>query len=293
MKTNYHTHTTFCDGKISPEEMVRAAIEKKFDILGFSSHAAYPYASNWHLQVQNYQKCVDTIKALKEKYKQQLEIYLGFEADYIPLICEPSKLRYQQFNCDYLIGSVHYLINPDDPEAKGYPQEKSDIPLNCFTIDGPLEEVQGGIHTLFHDDGKKAAQTYFALEREMVSNYDFDIVGHIDILRKRNSILKFFDENDEWYKRDQQATAKAIAQSGKVVEINCGGIPRGTLNDTYPSVYFLTLLHNLNVPVMINSDAHNSNHLDGGFDIAFKNAKTAGYTEIQYFSNGNWFSEKI
>ena len=28
--TNFHTHTVFCDGKSTPEEMVLAAIEKNF-----------------------------------------------------------------------------------------------------------------------------------------------------------------------------------------------------------------------------------------------------------------------
>ena len=44
MKCNYHTHTTFCDGKASPEETARIAFEKKFDILGFSGHSMYPFS---------------------------------------------------------------------------------------------------------------------------------------------------------------------------------------------------------------------------------------------------------
>ena len=43
IKTNYHTHTEFCDAKNTAEEMVLAAIEKNFSILGFSSHAMYPF----------------------------------------------------------------------------------------------------------------------------------------------------------------------------------------------------------------------------------------------------------
>ena len=36
IKTNYHTHTSFCDGKSTAEQMILSAIDKKFDILGFS-----------------------------------------------------------------------------------------------------------------------------------------------------------------------------------------------------------------------------------------------------------------
>ena len=42
MKRNLHTHSTFCDGKNTPEEMVRAAIAKGFDAIGFSSHFSLP-----------------------------------------------------------------------------------------------------------------------------------------------------------------------------------------------------------------------------------------------------------
>ena len=37
--TNYHTHTTYCDGKDTPEEMVLAAIGYGMHALGFSTHS--------------------------------------------------------------------------------------------------------------------------------------------------------------------------------------------------------------------------------------------------------------
>ncbi|MBO5371040.1 MAG: PHP domain-containing protein, partial [Clostridia bacterium] len=33
-----HTHTTYCDGKDSPEDMVKTAIEKGLRVIGFSGH---------------------------------------------------------------------------------------------------------------------------------------------------------------------------------------------------------------------------------------------------------------
>ena len=68
LKTNYHTHTNFCDGKSSPEEMVRAAIEKKFDILGFSSHSMFPFSSDWHVSFRDHPAYAKEIARLKEKY---------------------------------------------------------------------------------------------------------------------------------------------------------------------------------------------------------------------------------
>lgn len=43
MLANFHTHSTFCDGKNTPEEIVLAALEKGFVSIGFSSHGYTPY----------------------------------------------------------------------------------------------------------------------------------------------------------------------------------------------------------------------------------------------------------
>ena len=40
IKCNYHTHTKYCDGKNTPDEMVQRAIELGFTHLGFSEHSS-------------------------------------------------------------------------------------------------------------------------------------------------------------------------------------------------------------------------------------------------------------
>ena len=39
IKENFHTHTQFCDGKSTAEEMLLSAIDKGFSALGFSGHS--------------------------------------------------------------------------------------------------------------------------------------------------------------------------------------------------------------------------------------------------------------
>lgn len=297
MKTNYHTHTTFCDGKSSVEEMIQDAISSGFDILGFSSHAASPYSSSWHLKPVQYDEYCASVRDLGKKYESNIKILLGFEADYFPLVCKPDKSRYEKFSPDFLIGSVHYVINLDaefsDIEYRGYPQEDCDIPYQCFAIDGSEEEVKFGLENMFLGDGKKACQTYFQLERQMIEECDFDIIGHPDIVRKRNAALKFFCEDDEWYKRELKETASIISKSNKIVEVNYGGIARGTLNDTYPSLDFMRILKEKNVPLTISADAHNVGQLNCGYDFAVEQMKKAGYKEFFYLEDGHWISESI
>ena len=285
-KCNFHTHSTFCDGNNSAEEMVLAAIEKGFDVLGFSSHCFHPlnpdfykpFDSLWHIPANNVKNYTEKIKRLKEKYAGQIKIYLGFEADFFDSAeygsAIPSKDNYAEFSPDYLIGAVHYIITD-----KGF-----------FTVDHKTEIVKENLIRFFTKpngeiDGKAVVCAYFEAERAMLKKGNFDILAHPDLIRKRNGQLKIFDEEESWYKDELKATAKEIARAGVIAEINTGAIARGSMDDTYPSQYFLELLHEKGAPVCINSDAHTTDSLDCAFDRAAAIAKKTGYTELVYPGN--------
>ena len=282
-KANFHTHSTFCDGKFSAEDMVIAAIEKGFDVLGFSSHCLHPlnpefykpFDNIWHIPSANIKSYTEEIRRLKEKYADKIQLYLGFEADYFdsPEIgtAIPSMENYAEFEPDYLIGAVHF-INTD----KGF-----------FTVDNKPEIVKESLSRLYSKpngeiDGRAAVCDYFAAERAMLQKGDFDIIAHCDLIKLRNGPLNFFNPEESWYKDELKATALEIARSGVIAEINTGAIGRGIMDDTYPSQYFLELLYELGVPVCINSDAHTTQMLDGAFDRAAAQAKKTGYTELVY-----------
>lgn len=262
-KTNYHTHTTFCDGKNTAEEMVKAAIEKNFDALGFSSHSMYPFAGDWHIAPREHQTYVNEIRHLQDKYNSKIDILCGFEADYIPSMCAPDFNNYAQLKPDYLIGSVHYIVTD-----RGH-----------FTVDESPEGVKRGIENCFSGNGKKAVQEYFYLEREMLRNCDFTIIGHADLIRLRNGKINFFDPSESWYKHEVKQLVKEIARTNVIVEVNSGAISRGLMDDVYPAAYMLDLLKEKNVPVTISSDAHVTANLDGAFDRACEAIKKAGYSE--------------
>ena len=270
-KANFHTHTTFCDGRSTAEEMVLSAIEKGFDVLGFSSHCMYPFASTWHIPVNQVSDYCAEIKRLKEKYSSKIQIRLGFEAEYIRGIACPDKNGdYKDFSPDFLIGSVHYLLLDD----------------GNFTLDDKTENVKEGLLKFYSKNGvidsKAVVHDYFEAQRQMLSKGNFDIWGHADLIRIRNGVLHFFDENESYYKDELKLTAKAAASAGVIAEINTGAIARGTMDDLYPSEYFLSLLYNEGVPVCINSDAHDAKNLDAAFDMAVERAKKIGYRELMY-----------
>ena len=47
IRGDYHVHTSFCDGSCPPEEMVRAALEKGMDAIGFSGHSHTAFDESW------------------------------------------------------------------------------------------------------------------------------------------------------------------------------------------------------------------------------------------------------
>lgn len=235
MKTNLHTHTTFCDGKASAEEMVLAAIEKGFDELGFSSHSD---------MIADFPAYVAEIRRLQAKYADRIRILCGLEAELAKPFVRPEGL-------DYVIGSFHFITAPDG---------------GCFPFDHSPEKLEEGIRDHFGGDGAAFVKAYFAFEREIVKRDDFDFLAHPDLVRKFNAKHPYFDETAAWYREELAKTADAIAASGKTVEINTGAISRGWMDDAYPSAEFCKLLADRGVRLILNSDAHAPETLDCAFD---------------------------
>ncbi len=270
MKTNYHTHSTFCDGKETAEEMASYAFKKGFNILGFSGHSMFPFASEWHIPLNEFKNYTNEIIRLKKIYEGKMQILLGFEADYISGLSIPSISSYSQFNPDYLIGSVHYVIN-----EQGF-----------FEADGSIESITKAIKTYYKGNAKQAVCNYFSLQREMLKKGNFLFWGHPDLIRKNNSKGHFFNENETWYINELKLCAKEAKKAGVIAEINTGAISRGYMNDFYPSQNFLDILLAEKVPVTLASDAHRGKDLDCAFDQAVIFAKTTGYKEIMFLDAG-------
>ncbi|MBQ0052389.1 MAG: histidinol-phosphatase [Treponema sp.] len=266
MKTNFHIHTVNCHGKNTIEETALKAIDLGFTDIGFSCHAMLcQLVSDWHMKEYEIQAYCDVVHATQKKFGDKINIQLGFEVDYIPGLSLPSFDDYRKFKPDYLIGSVHYIYTP-----KG-----------TFPVDDSVEILKDGINRCFNGDIRKCVQRYFELEREMLQKGKFSIIGHCDLIRKLNKDNLFFDENENWYKKELVLTSQEIRKAGVIAEINTGAIARGFMTDPYPSDYFMQLLYNLNVPVTIDGDSHGNEQLNCAFDLAEGKAKKAGYTAYQ------------
>src|SRR5690554_1858386 len=106
---NYHTHCSYCDGEMGPEDYIIKAIELGFDAIGFSSHAPLPFYSEYVMEDSKVKDYLYELNELKNKYKNKLQVYTGLEIDYLPGIMGPDSSKFKTLNLDYTIGSVHYI----------------------------------------------------------------------------------------------------------------------------------------------------------------------------------------
>lgn len=261
-RANFHTHSTWCDGAAAPRDMAKAALSRGFCALGFSSHAMLPADPlDWPLTREKFPRYVADIRALASEFAGRLPIYCGVEADYIPDLCFPDRAYYGGGELDYMIGSIHFVRAPDGALVE---------------VDKSPQSLAEGIASHFAGDAKAYIKAYFAQLREMVQRFDFDILGHADLIRKFNPRLGYFDEAASWYREEMEKTAEAIAASGKIVEINTGAISRGWMDDAYPSREFFTLLADRGARFLLSSDAHAPEAIDCAFD------RFAYYTEERH-----------
>ncbi len=284
---SYHVHTNLCDGAETPRAMAEAALKAGMTDLAFTAHAAWPFATEWHLPLASYPAYSSEIARLKEEYSGRLRVLFGFEADYIDGVTAPDPGFYARFAPDILVGSVHFV------RAEGGRGRTKGKTRGLWAVDAPADTVARGIETLFGGNGRRAVEAYWSTVRDMVSSSRFDVVGHLDVVRRRNGELRFFDEDASWYRREARETVRAIARSGKIVEINTGGIARKSVKTPYPSAGILALLNRAGVPVTISSDAHSATDIACAYDLAREAARKAGYDTLSFRDDSGWVQESF
>ncbi len=251
-KANFHTHSAWCDGGASIEEMVVGAAAKGFSVLGFSSHAMLPGDPlDWPLTKANLAAYADDVRAAAARHALSLRVLCGVEADFIPGVSSPDRAVYATAHPDYVIGSVHFVVAPNG---------------EWVCVDKSPDSLMKGIFDHFDGNVEAFIRAYFVQQREMALACDFDVIAHPDLCRKFNGVLGYFDETAAWYRAELVATANAFAASGKFVEVNTGGIARGWMMDAYPSAEFRAALRARGVRFVLSSDAHSVEGLDCAFD---------------------------
>lgn len=83
VKTNYHAHTFYCrHASNTPESLITLAIANNYTKFGISEHMPLPNNKSRNPTQSELKELINEIKDLKEKYKNQIDIYFGLECEY-------------------------------------------------------------------------------------------------------------------------------------------------------------------------------------------------------------------
>ena len=247
MRVDLHNHTIRCNHATgSMEDYIKKAIEIGIDIYGFTDHAPMDFEPEYRMNLSQCSEYENEVLRLKEKYKKDIEITLGYEVDFMsnPKYMEKSILN---SNVDYLIGSVHFLDTWgfDNPEfLKEYENQNiDDIWIKYFK----------------------------AIEDMAKSNY-FNIVGHLDLIK----VFKYLPNKD--IKLLAYNALKEIKKSAMTIEINSAGL-RKPIKEQYPSKSLLELIFELDIDITFSSDAHSISQIGFEYESVKNIAKKIGFTK--------------
>ncbi len=267
--TNYHCHSSYCDGKAKAEDFVLEAIKNNMPVLGFTGHGPVPFDSVWNMTEKDLPAYLEEIDILKSKYNGQIEILCALEVDYISGLLDAQSPVFTN-QLDYRISSVHYL---DQFEEGGW-----------FTIDGPPAEWEAGLAKLYNNDVFKVVDSFVDKSIEMIEKGGFEIIGHIDKSFQHGH--KYFSVDDPRYVEAINRLLKVASEHAIIVEINTKSFER--LGFFYPHQHFFKTLKEFNIPVTINSDSHHPLLLTSGMANAAKALLDAGIKETYEFIGGSW-----
>ena len=258
MLTNYHTHTTFCDGKNTVEEVVLSAIERGFDAIGFSGHGYTAFDFTYCMTDMD--AYLAEVRRVREKYKKEIEVYAGVEED--------ASYPLERGKFDYILGSSHY-----------YRVNKIYYPVDSNY--GCMEKCV----SVYRGDALRMAEDYYRSFVSYILTYRPNIIGHFDLLTKFDEQHPFFLPNAE-YRAIAVRYALEAAKSGAIFEVNTGAISRGYRTVPYPNEDILHALKKVGARVMITSDSHQKETLDFAFDDAKQLLRSVGFTSTVHLYHG-------
>ena len=260
--STYHSHTNLCDGKNTPEEMVLAAVKLGCREIGFSGHGYCVGDEEWCIpsleRLEEYKK---EIIRLKEKYKNEIKIYLGIEYDYF---CD-----FPTDDFDYVIGAVHTVV-----------KDGARLSVDGGTVadqKAQLEKYYGG-------DFLAYARDYYSLVSDLYRKTKCDIIAHFDLVSKYNEKGEFFCENDERYKEIALCACDELLKTPVTFEINTGAMHRGYRTQPYPADFIIERIKNANKRVIINSDSHSCDTITFAYDFVKEKLNFLGcgyYTSLE------------
>ncbi len=273
---DYHIHTKLCrHGKGDLEDYVKSAIEKGLIEIGFCEHypeefllddlpEKYHYLipiNEYSMSIDEFPSYVNEVMSLQEKYQDKISIKLGTEFDFLPSKKNFIRDQVKKYDFDYVHGSIHQIYIEGKPFA--------------FDDDRFLK---------FFDeyDIIQCWETYYSAVAEVIHSDLFDVISHLDLMKKYGYRLRDGSESRE-NKFNSLITAiiELLESHDSVIELNTSGA-RKKVAEMYPEDEILS--RTKNIGIVLGSDSHHPNEVGYQFDIAIQKLKSMGYKHLIRFN---------
>jgi histidinol-phosphatase (PHP family) len=256
MLTSCHVHSTYSDGIATIRDLALAAVALGLDELGISDHYVLLGSGkeiSWSMPLSNLPVYFEELREVAAEFRDKLTIGFGLEADFDPASAYNLREVLEAYPFDYVIGAVHF-------------------------IDGfPVDEKPENWDALSKPERNDMMRAYWDRIVQLANSQLFDFAAHLDLCKKFGHL-----PTDDLSK-DINAALDAIAQSRMAIEINTSGWYK-PIKEAYPSPAILTECRTRDIPIIINSDAHDPANLIRGLDRAIILAREAGYTQVATFA---------
>ncbi len=249
IKSNIHTHTEFCDGRNSMEQMVQVAIKKGFETIGFSPHSFTKFDLRY---------CCKDFNAFRQEFMRIKTIY----GDKIKLLMGIELDAYGELpkNLDYIIASVHYVKKGD----------------NYYSVDSSKLHFENALINGFCGDKLKLAECYFDTLVKAVRTIKPDVIGHFDLLDLYGKY------EGEQYKQIALTAVERLKETNSLVEINLGRCFK-RMGGAYPADFIVQYMARHGFDFILSNDAHCTDALGYMFDEEVERLKTLGVNRLFYF----------
>ncbi|MEM2964870.1 MAG: histidinol-phosphatase HisJ, partial [Candidatus Bathyarchaeia archaeon] len=250
---DYHVHTRYCrhaTGEV--EDYVKAALSLGLDEIGFADHfpmfylPELPY-DDYSMDFEELPAYVAEVGRVRGMFSDRIGVKVGVEVDYQRGKETTIKRAVSTQEFDYLIGVIHL-------------------------VDGWVIDDTRNVDKFREYELDKLYRKYFDELEALIKSGIFDIVGHIDVIKRFNFIP---EGGVEQY---VLPCLDLIAEKGLCVELNTSGLDRPVC-DTYPGLNLLEAMRCRGIPITLGSDAHDPAEVGRHFGRVLVELKKSGYLE--------------
>ena len=246
--------------------MVISAIKKGFSVLGFSGHGYTGFDLTYCMKdTEGYKS---EVTRLREKYKNEIEIYLGIEED----MYDPRN----RDEFDYILGSAHYVTRGGV----------------YAPVDSSPDTMRRAI-ALFDGDTRAMAESYYSNFVSYIKTRKPDIIGHFDLLIKFDEKENFGFLSDPEYHKIAEKYVREALRADCIFEMNTGAISRGWRTAPYPYENLLRIISKEGGRITVTSDCHQAENLDCFFAESREILRDHGFEYTYVLTRGEWVKDKL